>query len=173
MTLPKPSKKVHGAQCTGHGDRCRLALFSLLALATLASCDNGCEQTRESYAHLAFTSTSGRQLQSITMTCRSGERAYQSTLTSFTSVEVDLNPHDTLTTIILDCTYVDYGDTYTVTDSIRVHYATEPKFLDLACGCSVLYTITDLDTYGHFFPLIDLTDPDVTTESGINITCQY
>ena len=148
----------------------------LLPAATmlLGSCDNGCEQTRENYMHVAFTSTSGRTLNRLTMIMKSGGvETESSNYTSFTDIEVDVNPSDSVTTLCLESTYTDYGDRFTVADTIELHYTVTPKFLDLSCGCSVIYNITQVQCSRHLLSNTVINNAEVLPDGGVNITFEY
>lgn len=146
-----------------------------LAMALLQGCDNGCEQLREIYPHICFISTSGRQMRNIKLYYKSGDRIIEirDAYTKFDDIEIDINPKETVTQLFAQCTYSDYGDVATLTDTITLTYKTEPLFLDLSCGCSVAYEFTDVDLTQHLLTGVKVNNSQVHTDSGINLTFMY
>ena len=157
----------------------RLSNISVLlaTLAILASCDNGCEQDRESFVHLSFTSMSGRVLKSLSHLATSDvtDLCVESTgITSFDDVEIDLDPHGSQSVIILTMTYTDYGDSYTVKDTLQIRYTTTPEFLDMSCGCTMQYHIDEVKALTHnLLTQVTLSDAVVTPTSSNNISFEY
>lgn len=153
-------------------------LYNLCGLIALGccftACDNGCEQKRESFLHLSFTSTSGRSMRSMTVRCISGERGYElSDISKFDELELDLDPQSTQCVITFDCTYNDYGDAFTETETLIVDYTADTRFLDLACGCTVMYDISNAQNTGNLFRRVQITDSQVRTDSENNISIEY
>lgn len=140
----------------------------------LCGCDNGCEQIREAYMTTTFTSTSGRTMRSITLYCISDTLGYTATITSFSDVELELNPKSTSTTLILDCSYSDYGDYYTTSDTVTINYTVEPKFLDMECGCTVLFHITDINSTRNLISNYILNEENVIADgTETNLIFEY
>lgn len=150
-------------------------VIACLALsAGLTSCDNGCEQKRESFLRLNFVSTSGRTLRSMNLICTSGDRGYElDNITKFDNLELDLDLNATSCLLRMECTYNDYGDSFTEVDTLIVNYDSNPKFLDLSCGCTVLYDLKDVQQLGDFFRHVLIEDTQVRPESGSNIIIEY
>ena len=145
-----------------------------IQLLLWCSCDNGCEQVRESFLHVDFVSTSGRTLKKVSGYCVSGEQMYTlKSATKFSEIQLDLNPNNTVSTFVFECTYSDYGDSYTEVDTVQVNYTVQPKFLDLSCGCAVLFHIDEIETTHHLIGKFEVKDVNVTTESGTNIIFLY
>lgn len=169
MTLRKLSDKVKGS-----------ALVSLLLgvigiQALLCSCDNGCEQIREAFMTTTFTSTSGRSMSSIKLLCYSDTLGYSTTISSsYTDIELQLNPKATSTTMILDCTYSDYGDSYTQSDTVTINYTVEPKFLDMECGCTVLFHIDEVTSTRNLFGNFIINEANVVADGQVtNLIFEY
>lgn len=165
MTLQRLSKSHASAV---------VLLVAGTVLASVSSCDNGCEQKRESYMHAEFVSTSGRTLKQLSILCKSDSMQYEvSQINKFENIEIDLNPKDTVTSLLLTCTYSDYGDVYTVTDSVSISYETQTRFLDMACGCSITYDITQVTHTGELLSNIITREAHIHPDSGINLTFEY
>ena len=153
---------------------CLLLLGVCCILALLCSCDNGCEQKREAYMTTTFTSTSGRDLRSINLLCLSDTLGYAATITSFTDIDLQLNPKSTQTIMIMDCSYSDYGDLYTTSDTVFIDYTVEPKFLDLECGCTVLFHINDVHSTRNLISNIIINDENVIADGeATNLIFEY
>ena len=152
-----------------------LILTALTALAaTVASCDNGCEQTRENYIHVSFVSSSGRDLKKMEIIASTGEEGYMlEGINKFDDVELHLCPSDSLTYLLITATYTDFGDSFQESDTVLVRYTAQPYYLDLNCGCTVNYEITSVLSTHHLFKNVDIVDPIVLTESGINLNFDY
>lgn len=170
MTLQKPF------DASAHAQR-RLFILPAAAIvisALFTACDNGCEQVREAYMSTSFTSTSGRTMRSISLLCLSDTLGYTSTLWQFTAIDLQLNPKSNHTTLILDCSYSDYGDLYTTSDTALILYTVEPHFLDMECGCTVRFHIDDVRTTSHLISNVIVSDPDVVADgSSTNLIFEY
>lgn len=162
----------------------RLAVILVLAASVstcLTGCDNGCEQTRESYLHLSFVPTKGYKLRRITALCASGSHQYElKPISAFDDVKFELDPSDSIATLTFECTYEDYGDLFMAKEEIVVNYLTHPTFLDLSCGCTMVYQITDVHLEKHenpedmaLFHNFIISDNEIRPESGINIKIEY
>lgn len=163
MTLPRPFNL--SARC--------LSLLAL-ALPLCTACDNGCEQTRENYLKLTFTSTSGRTLRSMSFIMLSGDKVTETkSIQKFTDIDFDINPNESCTRICIQSNYSDYGDSYSVRDTIDVTYTTEARFLDLSCGCTVNYEIQDVVSTHHLLGQMTINNAQVFDGSGTNITFEY
>lgn len=153
-----------------------IALVGTAALAgAVVSCDNGCEQTRENFLHVSFVSSSGRSMKKMDIMAVHGETGYIFPgISQFDDVELDLiNPNDSITYLLLQGTYTDFGDSFEVTDTVEVKYDVEPYYLDMACGCTVHYLLKSVTSTHHLFSTVRVVDPVVLTESGINIVFEY
>lgn len=180
MTLQRLSNALGRLFTPSH-----LALLLVLsvgvATCSLTGCDNGCEQTRESYLHLSFTPTRGLKMRRITALCASGSHKYElKPITAFDDVKFELDPSDSIATLTLECTYEDYGDLFMAKEQIVVNYTSQPTFLDLSCGCTMFYQITDAQIEKHtepdttsLFHRIIITDSEIRPESDINIKIEY
>jgi len=157
-----------------------LVMTACMALC-FTGCDNGCEQTRETYLHITFTPTRGYKLRSIKGLCTSGTHEYElKTISSFDEVEFELDPSDSVITLTLECTYEDYGDLFMTKETVVVNYISQTTFLDLSCGCTMFYNITDAYIEEHqdttemkLFRHAIITDEEIRTESGTNINIEY
>ncbi len=142
--------------------------------ALLCSCDNGCEQVREAYMNTTFTSTSGRTMRSITLYCISDTLGYSTSITSFTDVELKLNPKSTTSTLILDCSYSDYGDSYTSSDTVTINYTLDSKFLDMECGCTVLFHINEVTSTRNLISNYIINEANVVADGNVtNLIFEY
>lgn len=169
MTLPRLSDLLHRTTTRAF----LLAVFGIQPLLW-CSCDNGCEQVRESFMNVDFVSVSGRTLKKISGYCTSGEQMYTlKAATKFTDLQLDLNPNNTVSTFVFECTYNDYGDSYTLVDTVQVNYTVEPKFLDLSCGCAVMFHIDNIESTHNLISTFEVKNVNITTESGTNIIFQY
>jgi len=179
MTLQRLSNTVRR-----HFTNSRLTVILVLAASIalcFSGCDNGCEQIRETYLLVSFNATKGYRLRSINGICSSGSHQYElKTITSFDDVEFELDPSDSIATLTLECTYEDYGDLFSAKETIVVTYKTQPTFLDLSCGCTMLYNITDAYIEEHqnpddikLFRHAIITNDEIRSESSTNINIEY
>ena len=169
MILKRPSKPFLGLTICG-----LLLATCFIGMSVLSSCDDGCEQIRENYLIADFTSTSGRTLTSMSYIAKSGDKQTEvQKEKTFTGVEFDLNPNANATQLLFTFTYSDYGDQFTVTDSVNIEYTVDTKFLDMSCGCTVIYNITNVSWSDNLLNGMNLNAPQVLTESGTNITFTY
>jgi hypothetical protein len=99
---------------------------------------------------------------------------YAATITSFTDIDLQLNPKSTQTIMIMDCSYSDYGDLYTTSDTVFIDYTVEPKFLDLECGCTVLFHINDVHSTRNLISNIIINDENVIADGdATNLIFEY
>lgn len=160
-----------------------LLIGMALAVLGVASCDNGCEQMRESFMHISFTSTTSRSLRSLNIDAHgrkeglamSDSTTLQYTLpaSKFDNIELELNPNDSLVTLVLRCEYQDYGDKFLANDTVRIAYTVNGRFLDMECGCTVDYNINDVRFTRNLLEEVKISDPLIHTESGINLELIY
>ncbi len=167
MTSQRPSKLLKAFWAP-------VCLLLAAIVLTLTACDNGCEQTRENYPHICFISTSGRQMRSVVIFMQSNDTIPPGLeYTQFDDIKIDINPNSSETRLLIESTYTDYGDSFKVRDTVTVRYMTEPRFLDLSCGCTVTYDLTDVSTTNNLIRRIAVNNPHVFTDSGINLTIEY
>ena len=160
-----------------------LLIGMALSVLGVASCDNGCEQMRESFMHISFTSTTSRSLCSLNIDAHgrkeglamSDSTTLQYTLpaSKFDNIELELNPNDSLVTLVLRCEYQDYGDKFLANDTVRIAYTVNGRFLDMECGCTVDYNINDVRFTRNLLEEVKISDPLIYTESGINLELIY
>lgn len=163
-----------------------LLVITVMALTMLgiASCDNGCEQMRESFMHIKFTGTTSRSLRSLSIDAhgrREGMAMSDSTtlryvidnITTFDNIELELNPQDSLVTLVLRFQYQDYGDKFETNDTLRIAYTANGRFLDMECGCTVDYEIKNVSFTHNLLEEITVTEPMIHTESGNNMELTY
>ena len=160
-----------------------LLIGMALSVLGVASCDNGCEQMRESFMHISFTSTTSRSLRSLNIDAHgrkeglamSDSTTLQYTLpaSKFDNIELELNPNDSLVTLVLRCEYQDYGDKFLANDTVRIAYTVNGRFLDMECGCTVDYNINDVRFTRNLLEEVKISDPLIHTESGINLELIY
>lgn len=155
----------------------------VLALLGVMSCDNGCEQMRESFMHISFISTTSRTLRTLEIDAHGRREGivmsdsttlqYTFKVNKFDNIELELNPNDSLVTFVLRCDYQDYGDKFLANDTVRIAYAANGRFLDMECGCTVDYEIQNITTTHNLLEDVRITDPQIHTESGINLELVY
>lgn len=161
-----------------------LLILTAAACGWLTSCENGCEQMRESFMHIGFTSTTSRALSSLSIDAhgrRDGMVLSDSTtlrymtakLTKYEDIELELNPNDSLVTFVLHSQYSDYGDKFTADDTVRVVYKAEGRFLDMECGCTVDYTIEQVTCTHNLLQEVRIEEKMIHTESGKNLEFIY
>lgn len=113
-------------------------------------------------------------MRSIGLICFSDTLGYKVTLSQFTDVELQLNPKGNHTTMILDCSYSDYGDLYTTSDTVEIAYTVEPKFLDMECGCTVLFHIDDVQFTRNLISNLIINDNNVVADGdATNLIFEY
>lgn len=160
-----------------------LLIGMALAVLGIASCDNGCEQMRESFMHISFTSASSRSLRTLNIDAHGRKEGmvmsdsttlqYTLPVSKFDNIELELNPNDSLVTLVLRCEYQYYGDVSQCNDTVRIAYTVNGRFLDMDCGCTVDYNITDVRFSKNLLEEVRISDPLVHTESGINLDLIY
>lgn len=153
------------------------------AMLAIASCDNGCEQMRESFMRISFVGTTSRTLRTLEINAhgrREGVALSDSTTLQYTfkaskfdNIELELNPNDSLVTFVLISEFQDYGDKFAGNDTVRVCYQANGRFLDMECGCTVDYEIKQVTCTHNLLSDVTITDPRVHTESGINLELHY
>lgn len=152
-------------------------MFSVLvALACgFASCDNGCEQNRENFMHVSFTSSSGRVLRGMEIILTSNDTTgYMITdIKDFSNLELDLNPNDSVTCLFISSTYTDFGDSFQLIDTIRIDYTTQAYYLDMNCGCTVHYELQSVLSTHHLFHSVEVVDPLVLPDTQMNLRFEY
>ena len=117
---------------------------------------------------------SGRQLRSVSISLLSeGQLMTGKALDKYENISVKINPQSTRTDIIASCTYSDYGDSFSEIDTVTVLYEVQPRFLDLSCGCTVSYNITQVTSTHHLFGNVVLNNAYVDSETGLNLTIEY
>lgn len=154
-----------------------------LSVLGVASCDNGCEQMRESFMHISFTATTSRSLRSVNIDAHGRKEGmamsdsttlqYTLPVSKFDNIELELNPNDSIVTLVLRSEYQDYGDKFQANDTVRIAYTVNGRFLDMECGCTVDYNITDVRFTKNLLEEVKISDPLVFTESGINLELIY
>ncbi len=162
-----------------------LILLIGIALAVLgvSSCENGCEQMRESFMHISFTGTTSRSLRSLNIDAHGRKQGlamsdsttlqYTLPVNKFDNIELELNPNDSLVTFVLRSEYQDYGDKFQANDTVRIAYSVNGRFLDMECGCTVDYEIKNVSHTKNLLEEVRISDPLIFTESGINLEFIY
>ena len=113
-------------------------------------------------------------MRSISLICLSDTLGYKASISQFTDIELQLNPKGNHTTMILDCSYSDYGDLYTTSDTVEIAYTVEPKFLDMECGCTVLFRIDDVHYTHHLISNLIINDNNVVADGeATNLIFEY
>lgn len=167
MTSPRPFKTTAAILAS---------LAAVVALPSLlAGCDNGCEQNRDNYLRVEFISTSGRQLRDLGIYYYKDDVLKGQTLQmkKFEDIEINLPPQDSLTRLLLECTYLDYGDTFISTDTVDITYQSTARFLDMNCGCTIDFDLDDVTTTHNLLGKVNVKSREVRTDGGINITFEY
>lgn len=159
-----------------------LAVVASLLLGAV-SCENGCEQMRESFMHITFTGSTSRSLKGVSIDAygRKPQEAtdkmqlqYSTTkFTKYSDIELELNPNDSIVAFLLHFDYQDYGDNFQANDTVLILYQPNGRFLDMECGCTVDYEIKEIVTTHNLLENIQITDPVIHTESGINLELIY
>ena len=159
-----------------------LAVVASLLLGAV-SCENGCEQMRESFMHITFTGSTSRSLKGVSIDAYgrkpqepADEMQLQYSTTKFTKysdIELELNPNDSIVAFLLHFDYQDYGDNFQANDTVLILYQPNGRFLDMECGCTVDYEIKEIVTTHNLLEDIQITDPVIHTESGINLELIY
>lgn len=154
-----------------------------LALLGVMSCDNGCEQIRESYMHICLTSNTSRTLRNLEIDAHgrkdgiamsdSTTLRYTFKISKFDDIELELNPNDSLVTFVMHSDYQYYGDKMQANDTVRIAYTVNGRFLDMECGCTVDYEIQNVTTTHNLLEDVRITEPLIHTESGINLELIY
>ena len=159
-----------------------LAAFALTLLGTM-SCENGCEQMRESFMHITFTGSTSRSLRGVSIDAY-GRKPKEATnelklqystakVTKYENIELELNPNDSIVAFLLHFDYQDYGDNFQADDTVMIAYSVNGRFLDMECGCTVDYEIKEVTSTKNLLEDIRITDPVIHTESGINLELIY
>ena len=145
------------------------------ALMLLPSCgNNGCEETRESYFSATLTATGRISLTKLyAWALTANGDSLMTSASSPTSLELMLRPDTTETRIRLQCTIDDSGDEYQYDDTLTIGYQPNPYFLDMECGCSMFYDITEVSVTDHLFKGITINNSEITNEETVNITLTY
>lgn len=159
-----------------------LAVVASILLGAV-SCENGCEQMRESFMHITFTGSTSRSLKGVSIDAYgrkpqepADEMQLQYSTTKFTKysdIELELNPNDSIVAFLLHFDYQDYGDNFQANDTVLILYQPNGRFLDMECGCTVDYEIKEIVTTHNLLEDIQITDPVIHTESGINLELIY
>lgn len=167
-----------------------LKLFSfslaLLLALPLASCSNGCEESRDSMCGLSFVSTSGSEMRQ--MSIYSLRKSYilegkeqifpDSTFRILNSratiQELRLDPNDKHTRYAMNMIYQSYGDNYVISDTLDVWYTPETHYLDMECGCTVYFNIDSIRSTNNLITTANVKNNVVSNSSSqINIELEY
>lgn len=166
-----------------------MRIFTIIALATLwimASCSNGCEETRDSMCGLSFTSINGYQMKQVSI--YSLRKSYildgkevvfpDSTfriLNSSTPIqELRLDPNDKHTSYAMYLIYEAFGDHFAVLDTLDIWYTTETHYLDMECGCTVYFNLDSIRSTNNLVSNSRISNGVVSnTSSQINIDLEY
>ena len=152
----------------------RLLLGACCIQALLCACDNGCEQVREAYMTTTFTSTSGRTMRAISIICLSDTLGYKASISQCTNIDLQLNPKGNHTTMIFFFNDTATTEIYTTSDTVEIDYTVEPKFLDMECGCTVLFHIDDVHYTRHLFSNLIINDNNVVADGeATNLIFEY
>ena len=159
-----------------------LAVVASILLGAV-SCENGCEQMRESFMHITFTGSTSRSLKGVSIDAY-GRKTNEATdelalqystakVTKYENIELELNPNDSIVAFLLHFDYQDYGDNFQANDTVLIFYHANGRFLDMECGCTVDYEIKEVTSTKNLLEDIQITDPIIHTESGINLELIY
>ena len=89
------------------------------------------------------------------------------------ALEFILRPDTTFTQIRMQCTVNDNGDLFQYDDTLSIRYEVFPYFIDMECGCSMFFTIQDVEVTRNLFNNIILKQAEITNNEAVNIILQY
>lgn len=157
-----------------------------LLTISLASCSNGCEESRDSMCGITYTSVTGSNLQRLSIhSLRKSvvidgkeqvfpDSTFRILNSSATSQELRLDPNDKHTAYAMDLIYQSYGDNYIACDTLDIWYTPETHYLDMECGCTVYFTIDSVHSTGNFITNAVIRDNVVMNSSAqTNIELEY
>lgn len=133
--------------------------------------------------HITFTGSTSRSLKGVSIDAY-GRKPQEpvdemqlqystSKFTKYSDIELELNPNDSIVAFLLHFDYQDYGDNFQANDTVLILYQPNGRFLDMECGCTVDYEIKEIVTTHNLLEDIQITDPVIHTESGINLEFIY
>lgn len=164
----------------------KLLVPALLLASALASCSNGCEESRDSMCGIAYTSVSGNAMQRISIISLRksvvidgkeqvfADSTFRVLNSGATTQELRLDPNDTHTAFAMDMIFKSFGDSYTARDTLNVWYTPETHYIDMECGCTVFFNIDSINTTNNLITNAIIKDNVVmNVSSQINIELEY
>lgn len=149
--------------------------FLVLTIVLLCSCNNGCEQTRETVL-IADLKPTGRlsitRINVWAVDCGGGDSLIMN-IKDPSNLHFILRPDSTVSQFYLNCQVNDNGDLFSYQDTLRFQYETNPYFLDMECGCSMFFHILEADVTNNLFRSITIKNNEITNEENINIILTY
>lgn len=160
-------------------------MVSALSL-TIASCSNGCEESRDSLCGITYTSVSGNELKRVSIhSLRKSviidgkeqvfpDSTFRILNSSSTTQELRLDPNDKHTAYAMDLIFQTFGDNYITSDTLDIWYTPETHYLDMECGCTVYFTIDSVHSTHNLITNAIIRDSVVmNVSSQINIELEY
>lgn len=152
-----------------------LYLLSALAatLLCITSCGaGGCEETRETYCY-ADISTDSKSTKLNSMAVWYNDTLITDTYTSPTAVELILPPDSSHIQYRFDMTVTVDEEAYQVSDTLDISYEAFPYFLNMECGCSVYFTINEVNATQHFWKSVEIKNKEISNEEDVNLRIVY
>lgn len=150
----------------------------------LSSCGNGCEETRETFCVASLYAETGLSISTLyawgigqqrvadTLSATGYSDSLMLEVSSPEQLEFILQPDTTVTRIRLQMTVT--GDsTYQVEDTLTIRYDARPVFLNMDCGCTVFFTIREVNTTGHLLLGTSIEKAEITNTEDVNISLLY
>lgn len=157
----------------------------VLGVALLvSSCSNGCEETRETFCLTSLTSETGLSISSLYawgigqqhVRDESSPTGYTDSLmlseASPKELSFILRPDTTVTRIRLQMT-VSGDSSYQVEDTLTIRYEPRSVFLNMDCGCSVFFTLSEVSVTEHFIQEATIKNAEITNTENVNIALVY
>lgn len=162
-----------------------LYLLPLAMCSGLISCgNNGCEEIRETYCMADLISTTGARIDQMyvygigspVMGVDKDNNPIEKEMVNEANpknIEFILNPDSTVTDARIEMSITLDGDKYQYQDTLHFVYDPHPFFLDMECGCSMFFTLKEVESTNHFFRRVSIKRNEITNEENINIIIEY
>lgn len=162
-------KSLHAARSYG----LRLVL-SLGLMLSLTSCNNGCEETRETYLYASLKATSKAKITGLNLWTPTAQGdSLMLAINNPNAFELELCPDSSkLEVYILSKVTLNKQDSI-YTDTLWVEYDSYPYFINMECGCSVYYDIKKINCTNHLFTEMEIKNQQITNEENVNIVLTY
>jgi hypothetical protein len=154
------------------------ALTTAVGIATLGSCSNGCEETRESYCTAQLKATTQTTLQSVSVWALSdrftdGDSLMISGESSPTELSLILDPDTTVTRLRLQFNGRADNEALQLDDTLTLRYEPYAHFIDMECGCTVYFDLQEATSTYNFIQDIFLKQTTITNEAAVNVLIEY